>query len=52
MYLVYQVIYKMIVTKDPDNKYFDYIYPWGETLAYIVCSIKASYRQTLVVAPG
>ena len=32
---VHQVILNMLVTKDLDKKVFDYIYPWGETIAYI-----------------
>ena len=32
---VHQVILNTLVTKDIDNKVFDHIYPWGETLAYI-----------------
>ena len=32
---VHQLIYNMLVTKDIDNKVFNYIYPWGETLYYI-----------------
>ena len=31
--VVYQVILNMLVTKDIDNKVFDYIDPYGETLA-------------------
>ena len=30
-----QEILNMLVTKDPDNKAFEYIYPWVETLASI-----------------
>ena len=30
-----QVILDMLVTKYIANKVFEYIYPWGETLAYI-----------------
>ena len=33
--LVHQVILNMLVTKDLDNKFFDYIYSWVETLASI-----------------
>ena len=33
--LVHQVILNMLVTKDIDNKVFNYIYPWGETLVYL-----------------
>ena len=32
---VHQVIINMLVTKDLDNKVFDYIGTWGETLASI-----------------
>ena len=32
---VHQVILNMLVTRDLDNKLFDYIDPWGETLVYI-----------------
>ena len=32
---VKQVILNMLVTKDINNKFFGYIYPWGKTLAYI-----------------
>ena len=38
----------MLVTKDPDNKFFDYIYPWGETLASIAWAIRASYRCIII----
>ena len=31
--VVQQVILNMLVTKDIDNKVFDYIDPYGETLA-------------------
>ena len=41
----------MLVTKDLDKKVFDYIYPWGETQAYIVWLIKSSYHCTLMVTP-
>ena len=29
----HQLIYNMLVTKDIDNKVFNYIYPWCENLA-------------------
>ena len=32
---VHQVILNMFVTKDIDNKVFNYIDPWGENLEYI-----------------
>ena len=39
---VHQVILNMLITKDLDNKVFDYIYPWGETLAYVAGEIRHS----------
>ena len=47
-----QVIYNMLVTKYLDNKVFDYIEPWGETLAYIAWNIKAYYHHTMGATPG
>ena len=44
MYRVDQVIYNILVTKDLHKNVFDYIYTWGETLAYIVWTIRASYH--------
>ena len=44
---MHQVIYKLIVTKGFDNKVLGYIYPWGETLAYIGWVIRASYHHTI-----
>ena len=41
---VHQVILNMIVAKDIDDKIFDNIYPWGETLASIAWAIIASYH--------
>ena len=49
---VQQVILNMLVTKDIDNKVFNYIYPWGETLASIVWAIRASYHRTIMATPG
>ena len=49
---VHQVILNILVTKDLDNKVFDYIYPWGETLASISCAIRASYHCTTVATSG
>ena len=49
---VHQVILNIIVTKDLDNKVFDHIDPWGETLSYIACPIKASYSHTIMATPG
>ena len=48
----HQVILNMPFTKDLDNKVFDYIYPWGETLASIAWAIRASYRCTIMSTPG
>ena len=49
---VNQVILNMIVTNNIDNKVFDYIDPWGETLAYIERYIRASYHRTIIATPG
>ena len=42
----------MLVTKDIDNKVFDHIYPWGETLSYIEWEIISSYHLTIMEIPG
>ena len=39
----------MLVTKDLDNKVFDYIYPWGETLASIAWTISVDGTLSLLV---
>ena len=44
---VNQVILNSLATKDLDNKVFDYIDPWGKTLAYIAWSIRESYHLTI-----
>ena len=49
---VHQVILNMLVTKYLDNKVFDHIYIWGETLAYIAWAIIASYCITIISTPG
>ena len=41
----------MLVTKDLNNKVFDYIYPWVETLSYIAWKIRASYHHTILFTP-
>ena len=41
----------MFVTKDHDNKAFDYIDPYGGTLAYIAWSIRVSYHCTIMATP-
>ena len=42
----------MLVTKDIDNKVFDRIYPWGETIAYISWAIRDYYHCTIMSTPG
>ena len=49
---VHQVILNMLFTKDIDNKVFDYIYPWGESLVNIAWAIRASYHCTIEATPG
>ena len=49
---VHKVILNMLITKDLDNKVFDHIYPWGETLAYISWAIKAYYHRTIMSTSG
>ena len=49
---VHQVILNMLVTKDLDNKVFDYIYPWGETLASRAWAMQAYYHRTIMATPG
>ena len=49
---VHQVILNMLVTKDLDNKVFDYIYTWGEILASIEWATRASYHHTIITTPG
>ena len=49
---VYQLILNILVTKYLDEKFFDYIYPRVETLAYISWSIGASYHRIIGATPG
>ena len=42
----------MLVTKDLDNKVFDYIYAWGETLSSIAWEIRASYHRIIMNTQG
>ena len=49
---IHQVILNMHVTKDLDNKVFEYKYPWGETLEYIAWAIRSSYRLTIMATAG
>ena len=48
---VHQVILNILVTKDISNKSFDCIYPWNETLASIVWSIRDFYHRTIQATP-
>ena len=48
---MHQVIYNMVVAKDIDNKAFDYIYPWDETLASIAWEIRSQYHLTIGDTP-
>ena len=49
---MHQVILNMLVTKYFDNKVFDYIEPWVETLVYVSWAIRASYQRTIQATPG
>ena len=42
----------MLVTKVIENKIFDNIYTWGDTLYSIEWAIRASYHFTLKATPG
>ena len=42
----------MLVTKDIDNKVFDYIYLCGETLASIAGAIRDFYHHTIMATLG
>ena len=48
---VHQVILNMLLTRDLDKKVFDYIDPWGETLASIAWAIRDSYHCTIMTTP-
>ena len=50
--LLHLLISNMIVIKDIDNKVFDYIDLWGETLAYIAWVIRAYYQRTIMDTSG
>ena len=49
---VHQVIFNILVTKNIDNKFFEYIDPWDETLASIPWAIRVSYQSNVMVTPG
>ena len=42
----------MLDTKYLTNKFFNYIYPWVETLSYIAWAITASYHHNIQATPG
>ena len=42
----------MCVAQDLYNKVFNYIDPWGETLASIAWTIRASYHRTIHTTSG
>ena len=42
---VNQVMHYIRVTNYLDNKLFDYMYPWGENLYSISCSIRTYYHR-------
>ena len=48
---VHKVILNMLVTKDLDNKVFDYIDPWGKNLAYISWVIRSYYHHNIMATP-
>ena len=49
---VNQLILNILVTKYLDNKVFNHIYPWGETLASIAWAIRNSYHRTIMATLG
>ena len=49
---VHKIILNMPVTKDLDNKVFDYTDPWGENLVSIAWEIRSSYHITIMDTPG
>ena len=49
---VNKLILNMLVTKDIDNKVFNYMDSLGETLAYIAWEIWAYYHRTIMATPG
>ena len=48
---VHQVMLNILVEKYLSNKVFNCIYPWGEPLAYIAWSIRASYHRNIMDTP-
>ena len=48
----HEVILNMLITKYLDNKVFDHIGPWGETLTSIAWEIRYYYHRTIMATPG
>ena len=48
---VHKLIVNMLVNKYLDNKVFNYIYSWGETIVAIACAIRDSYHCTIGSTP-
>ena len=48
---LHQVILNILVTKELYKKIFEYIDPWGETLAFIAWAIRDSYHRTTMSTP-
>ena len=48
---LHQVILNILVTKDIGKQIFDYIYPWGKTLASVSWGIRSSYHCTIMTTP-
>ena len=48
---LYQVILNMLVTKDLDIKFFNYMDSWVETLASIAWDIIESYHHNIMATP-
>ena len=48
---VHMLILNMLDTKDLDNKVFEHIYPWGETLASIAWAISDYYHRNIMASP-
>ena len=49
---LHPVILQTLSSKDLDNKFFNHIYTWVETLVYIAWEIRASYHHTIMATPG
>ena len=47
----HQVLYNILVTKDLDSKFYDFMYPWFKTLTYIVFDILYYYHLMLGFIP-